>query len=909
MKKLLFLMGLAAAAFSFTGCQKNEMKDADNGFKGTSTFELVADIAQTKTTLAPDTYEVDWEEGDVIYMVTSDGTWGAPYVDDKEAETIAEFAYADAKFSTTSEIAAGEYTFKAIYASASQKSFHRGASTTHKLVAEQEQDCAAPTAHIKANDALVGTFEAEVPMAEPANITMAHLYTLMQVNVKNGTGADIEVTKFEMTAAGADLAGVFNVESFETPSISTKSGASSTITVNVANGAVKAGESLPIYFVMAPLADYSGDVTFKVTDAGGNTYTKTVTLSNMTFEAGEYNTTPYTISSADVVEPEPANVTWDLTQASHSSETKDKVTWTSDYVNLSLEKGKSTSPANNYLGGTNDHTRVYKDQIMTFAPVGKYQIEKIEYFVVETSYVDELTNSTWTNANVSSSGTTVTIIPDNGHTDVSVTIGAATRFTAITVYYSLDEDYVLPTVKSIAVSGQKEDFVQNSSFEFGGIVTATYSNGKTADVTDKSSFEGYNLAEIGTQTVTVSYTEGNITVKTTYQITINELTAGVTDVLTRAVTGITNTSYSGWSGKTLTSSAVYAGQSAGGNDAIQLRSSNSNSGIVTTKSGGYVKKMVVTWNSNTAEGRTLNIYGKNSAYSEATDLYNDNTKGTLLGTIVCGKSTELEITGNYQYIGLRSADGAMYLDEIKIIWSSEASDVPAVPELAVDPATVEVTVAGGNAEFGYTVTNPTEGVSVLASTTVDWISAFNYTTANKVIFTVAENTSTEAREAVITLSYEGAESKKVTVKQDAAEASEPEAGGTITISKYISEISGTSEDGTKVSMMIIDENITASASTNGNNGKVYNSGAQWRLYQSDKGTLTISAKAGYIIKSLKFTYNISNGGTLLSGSTKVASGTTHNVDASSITYSVGNTGSATNGQVRLTAIEVVYKAK
>ena len=909
MKKLLVLMGLAAAAFSFTGCQKNEMKDADNGFKGTSTFEFVADIAQTKTTLDPDTYAVDWEEGDVIYMVTSDGTWGAPYADDEGAKTIAEFTYADGKFATTSTIADGTYTFKAMYAEADQKSYHRGTSTTHKLEAVQAQDCSDPTAHIKANDALVGTFEAEVPMAEPANITMAHLYTLMQVNVKNGTEADIVVTKFEMTAAGADLAGVFYVESFETPSISTKSGASSTITVNVTNGTVEEGMSLPVYFVMAPLSDYSGDVTFKVTDASGNTYTRTVTLSNVTFAAGKYNTTPYTISSADVVEPEPANVTWDLTQASYSSENTDKVTWTSDYVNLSLEKGESTSPANNYLGGTNDHTRVYKDQIMTFAPVGKYQIEKIEYFVVGTSYVDELINSTWVNAEVSSSERTVTVLPDDGHSDVSVTIGAATRFTAITVYYSLDEDYVLPTVKSIAVSGQKEDFVQNSSFEFGGIVTATYSNGKTADVTDKSSFEGYNLAEIGTQTVTVSYTEGNITVKTTYQITINELTAGVTDVLTRAVTGITNNSYSEWSDKTVTSSAVYAGQSAGGNDAIQLRSDKSNSGIVTTKSGGYVKKMVVTWNSNTAEGRTLNVYGKNSAYSKATDLYDDNTKGTLLGTIVCGKSTELEITGNYQYIGLRSADGAMYLDEIKIIWSSEASDVPAVPELAVDPATVEVTVAGGNAEFGYTVTNPTEGVSVLASTTVDWISAFNYTTANKVIFTVAENTSTEAREAVITLSYEGAESKKVTVKQDAAEASEPEEGGTITISKNISDISGTSvADGTKVSMMIIDENITASASTKGNNGKVYNSGAQWRLYQSDEGTLTISAKAGYIIKSLKFTYNTSNGGTLLSGSTNVASGTTHNVDASSITYSVGNTGTATNGQVRVTAIEVVYQA-
>ena len=121
------------------------------------------------------------------------------------------------------------------------------------------------------------------------------------------------------------------------------------------------------------------------------------------------------------------------------------------------------------------------------------------------------------------------------------------------------------------------------------------------------------------------------------------------DVLTRETTGVEGTTYTDWSGKTVTtSSAVYAGQSAGGNNAIQLRTTNNNSGIVTTKSGGYVKKVVVTWNSNTAADRTLNVYGKNSAYSAATDLYDSNTQGTLLGTIINGTSTELEVTGNYQ---------------------------------------------------------------------------------------------------------------------------------------------------------------------------------------------------------------------------------------------------------------------
>ena len=142
--------------------------------------------------------------------------------------------------------------------------------------------------------------------------------------------------------------------------------------------------------------------------------------------------------------------------------------------------------------------------------------------------------------------------------------------------------------------------------------------------------------------------------------------AAVTDELNRSLTGVTGTSYSGWSNKTSNSSAVYAGNSAGGNSSIQLRSSNSNSGVVMTTSGGNVTKVTVVWNSNTASGRTLNVYGKNSAYSAATDLYNNSNQGTLIGTIVCGTSTELDIDDDYAFIGFRSASGAMYLDEVDI---------------------------------------------------------------------------------------------------------------------------------------------------------------------------------------------------------------------------------------------------
>ena len=144
------------------------------------------------------------------------------------------------------------------------------------------------------------------------------------------------------------------------------------------------------------------------------------------------------------------------------------------------------------------------------------------------------------------------------------------------------------------------------------------------------------------------------------------------DVLTRETTGVASgsTTYSDWSNKTLTSTAVYAGQSAGEHDAIQLRSKNSNSGVITTASGGKASKVSVEWESNTVAERTLNVYGKNSAYSAPSDLFATATQGTLLGTIVKGTSTELTITGDYAYIGVCSADGAIYLTSLTVQWSS-----------------------------------------------------------------------------------------------------------------------------------------------------------------------------------------------------------------------------------------------
>ena len=323
--------------------------------------------------------------------------------------------------------------------------------------------------------------------------------------------------------------------------------------------------------------------------------------------------------------------------------------------------------------------------------------------------------------------------------------------------YSLNCGTVEPCVLaaiSLNTDNVKKTFTVGETFNSTGlVVTAAYSNCSDKTVTP-TSVTTPDLTAAGNKTVTVSYTENNVTKTATYQISVTEpvkynvtwsvngvpgtpvqytegealilpttpsdcsetqvfvgwtannsisdgakpvdlftevgskkvnadityyavfatKTAGsgsaVSDTLTNALIGVSGTNYTAWTGKTANSSAVYAGQSAGGNDAIQLRSSNNNSGIVTTTSGGKATKIEVAWNSNTSAGRTTNIYGSNSAYESAADLYNSSKQGTLLGTCVVGTSTELTIDDEYEYIGIRSASGALYLDKVIITWGS-----------------------------------------------------------------------------------------------------------------------------------------------------------------------------------------------------------------------------------------------
>ena len=198
----------------------------------------------------------------------------------------------------------------------------------------------------------------------------------------------------------------------------------------------------------------------------------------------------------------------------------------------------------------------------------------------------------------------------------------------------------------------------------------------------------------------------------------------VTDVLTNKTFTATGNSYTDFSGKTASSTAVYAGNSATSYGAIQLRSDKSTSGIVTTSSGGKVVSITVTWDSKTNTARKLDIYGKNSAYSSASELYKAATQGTQLGSLQYSATPNtLTISGDYEYIGIRSYSGALYADEIKIVWAVAGQATVSVPSISP---------AGGNVAEGSEVTIDcdTDGATIYYA-----LNAANPETATGIVYT------------------------------------------------------------------------------------------------------------------------------------------------------------------------------
>jgi hypothetical protein len=197
----------------------------------------------------------------------------------------------------------------------------------------------------------------------------------------------------------------------------------------------------------------------------------------------------------------------------------------------------------------------------------------------------------------------------------------------------------------------------------------------------------------------------------------------VTDQMTHANLAATGSSYTNFSNVSLESDAVYAGNSAreynNSQYNIQLRSNNSNSGIVTTSSGGTIKSITITVAHGT---NTIDVYGKNTAYSAASDLYNSNTQGTKIGSL--SSTGTINVTDSYAYVGIRSKSGAIYLSSIDFVWDegdgSAVATTTAIDASNITNTDVYVSTTAGSLTASVTETESGEAIS---GATITWTSS------------------------------------------------------------------------------------------------------------------------------------------------------------------------------------------
>ena len=551
-----------------------------------------------------------------------------------------------------------------------------------------------------------------------SDLEFARLGAIVKVVLKDNTGslAEEHLSSLTMTTAN-NIAGKVYLDAInqELGTLYDDTSRSKSVTANytTATHFVVNGENA-VYFVVYPQTLASGSTVSFTAQTENYKISKSIALpSDIALESGVVTTLNVSLAAEHIEEIETTNWVdnaYNLVLNTKDLAVGDKVVIAAAGYDMALSTTQNdnnraavaiTKNANNTIdidntvevltveAGNVDGTFAFKtsdNKYLYAASSGSNYLRSEATLSDNSSFLVTITDGI---ASVTAQGeNTRNIMRYNNANTIFACYGSASQG-AIAIYKLVGE-YTMPpvltvnveSITSISHEGENVTFVYSVAnpvegtsvviTDDAGWLTTTDDNG-TVTVT----VEANETEEERNATITVKY--GDLTKTVAIQQNAKPAEGGetggtVVDVLNYAFTGISGSSYTDWSGKTGTSGAVYAGNSFANNNIsyIQLKSSGSTSGIVTTKSGGKARKIVVTWHSSTQSGRTLDIYGKTSAYSSAVDLYNNAaaTKGTKLGSIVMGTSTELVITGDYEYIGLRSNNGAMYFTEIQITWET-----------------------------------------------------------------------------------------------------------------------------------------------------------------------------------------------------------------------------------------------
>ena len=213
------------------------------------------------------------------------------------------------------------------------------------------------------------------------------------------------------------------------------------------------------------------------------------------------------------------------------------VTWT---LSTTVGKGSPTTT----FGNTNSQSAIklgsgknnyYSKMTLTTSAFSSYNITKVVLYIssnnggsktitVKQGNIQIGTgNQSFTSANWVTNCTRNTTKGSGGDLSIEISSDATATFIhSIAITY--EETIATKTLSSISVSGQTTSYNVGDDFSFDGTCTAKYSDNSTKTVIPSVSSPDMNST--GNKTVTVSYTEGGITVNATYTITVSAPAGG-----------------------------------------------------------------------------------------------------------------------------------------------------------------------------------------------------------------------------------------------------------------------------------------------------------------------------------------------------------------------------------------------
>lgn len=471
-----------------------------------------------------------------------------------------------------------------------------------------------------------------------------------------------------------------------------------------------------VWLVVNPTTVASGSTVTFSGETDNYTFSKEVSLSkdkdlvfpqsqiaviNLTIEEGNYTAktveTRIFVEGFDNVETTKTQLQPSVTGASGTGVTESLAyTYSSDNTNLRFNSnGHSSTNPYLYLSGANDNLIISNIKISGETALKfSYQAKTNAGSATITINYKESSSDVWTEVGTSTAGTgtfdtvnakVFNVSSEATSIDIQIVGSAAALVDDLVLESFVDTRTTLSTPANVSASvdaktPNKVNVSWNAVENASGYEVVLSSEGKE-DIVKTSSTSPlavagleystkYSVKVKATTTDVENYIDSEYS--TAVSVTTGEKGSIVEDKLVSSLFPATSTTYKNFTGVKVLSNAVYAGNTSYNNNGISLRDT-SPSGIVSTTSGGKVKSVVVEWISNTASGRTIDVYGKTTAYNTAADLYNTNSQGTMIGTIVYGTSTELTIPDDYQYIGLRSNKGTLYVSSITISWDASGS--------------------------------------------------------------------------------------------------------------------------------------------------------------------------------------------------------------------------------------------